>query len=159
MYYLLGRPSETVLTARRLRWIFWQVVLVMTVLNFVLAFLPVCLYLVLYEPSQAEAKTTLGWVVVFPVLMMLIRLGVTIFYMWRTHGISMSLFYDRHQSLRLVVLDGMVYIAFYVLLCTEGYNSVTFLYLFHMCMFHTTVYQLDVFLPIIYDVHKHGITT
>lgn len=72
-----------------------------------------------------------------------------------------KLFYDRHQSLRVILIDGIVYVTIYFFLIWSGFTYITVLLIFHGSMFHVTVFMLDAFLSVVVDwaTTQHGAGT
>jgi hypothetical protein len=68
-----------------------------------------------------------------------------------------KLFHDRKQSLRVFLIDAVVYLAIYTLLVAVGYTDITVLILFHGSIFHIICFHLDAFGPVLLDrcVHRY----
>jgi hypothetical protein len=73
-------------------------------------------------------------------------------YLGRSRHMQEKLFHDRKQSLRVFVIDSLVYVAIYALLIAVGYQDVTVLMIFHGSIFHIVTFHLDAFGPVFIDL-------
>lgn len=62
-----------------------------------------------------------------------------------------KLFHDRSQSMRVFIIDFIIYNAMYCLLIFDGYTHATVFFVFHGSLFHVTIFMMDAFGSVLLD--------